>query len=92
MDIFRLVLQFCFLQGVFLCNNPYQGILHSFLRHYLQWQILVPVIEVVMDRLRPIRLFIDMVEKAPNIKTAREAIGHFVKALNDLPHAAYNGK
>lgn len=65
--------------------------LHSFLRHFLQWQILVPVIEVVMERLKPVRLYIEMVEKAPNIKTSREAISHFVKALNELERVEFNG-
>lgn len=73
-------------------NNPYQGCLHSFLRHFLQWQILVPVIEVVMERLKPVRLYIEMVEKAPTIKQSREAISHFVKALNDLERVEFNGE
>lgn len=79
-------------QGVFLANNPYQGVLHSFLRHFLQWQIIVPAIEVLMERLRPVRLYIEMVEKAPNIRTSREAISHFVKAVKELEKADFNGR
>lgn len=73
-------------------NNPYQGALHTYLRHYLQWQILVPFVEVARERLRPIQLYIELVAKAPNIKTSRVAIGNFVDALNSLNKADFNGE
>ena len=44
-----------------------------------------------MERLKRVRPYIDMVEKAPNIKQSREAIAHFVKAMNDLDRFEYNG-
>lgn len=45
-----------------------------------------------MERLRPVRLYIEMVEKAPNIRTSREAISHFVKAVKELEKADFNGR
>lgn len=77
-------------QGVFLVNNAHQGVLHSFLRHYLQWQILVPFIEVALQKLKPLHLFIELVAKAPNLKTSRTAISNFVAALNSLDRAEFN--
>lgn len=72
-------------------NNAHQGVLHSFLRHYLQWQILVPFVEVTMQKLKPLHLFVELVAKAPNLKTSRTALSNFVAALNALDKVEFNG-
>lgn len=78
--------------SIFLTNHPFQGVLHSFLRHNQQWQTIEPFVEVSLDRLKPVRSLIDNISSSYYMPAVRSAINTFLVKMEGMNVDEYNGQ
>lgn len=78
--------------GVFLTNNGFQGVLHSFLRHNDKWREVQPFVDVAMERTGSMRKFIEDITNSTYMSSARSAINTFLDKLNSMEVQGFNGE
>lgn len=78
--------------SIFLTNHPFQGVLHSFLRHNQQWQTIEPFVGAALDRLKPVRSLIDDISSSNYMPAVRSAINTFCLKMKEMKAEEYNGR
>lgn len=79
------------MSSVFLTNNGFQGVLHSFLRHNDKWGQVQSFVDGALNRMRGLKKFIDDITNAFYMSTAKSAINTFLRELNSLDTNLFNG-
>lgn len=77
--------------GVFLTNNAFQGVLHSFLRHSDKWREFQPQVDVAMDKMKSVKTYLDNIRSAFYMSNARSHIDTFLTHMRSLPSHEFSG-
>lgn len=69
--------------GAALLNNVSQGLLHTFIRHWDQWETVIPEIRTLLQgELAPIQQFLQQIQSARTSVTARNAAQNLQRFLS----------
>lgn len=79
--------------GAILTNDAFQGLMHTFIRHWDQWLKYIPSLSHLMEKLpEHIRQLLQKVRDANNKKDSGNAINKLNESINNLQNETYVGK
>lgn len=78
--------------SVIMFNDPFQGLLHSYLRRSDQWANLAPGLDGFIPKLKLIQDQMDKCRSAKSLDEAKQALGEFLPKMYTLKISEYNGK
>lgn len=72
-------------------NNAYEGLLHSFVRHFNDWNRFIDINDI-LKRLQPIRNRLDQIMRARNGNEALNFVQQLKSDIGSLPNDVWVGK